>query len=541
MSQAPFLSKSRLLLLFLAFLLTAAWTFAQREPGAGIDPLVGEDLKSEKVWFYDLRGKLTQRMADKFREDAVARKAKFGEELTWVFLKIDSPGSDGGDIQPATHIAETLRKNLLGVTSVAYIIENGKATNTAALVAIACRRLIMGPGALLGYHADADTEIRDRNEHDDSSQARAAMSTYVTASKRKYPSALAQALVSKFHENVWEVRFANFDPANPRQNTVSTEILSDTDLDLLKAGKKARKEGQRAIVRTDSRLTLTPTQAIKCYVAEKVVDDDFEARRAFDILVGDQDVLVNNTGPIKPQSPAAQDVIDFLNNFVVRFILLACAMIGLLVEFKMPGTFIPLASGGLCFVLFFVGGFFQATGASAPTASLFEVLLCVGGVSLVAIELFVIPGIMIFALLGFGMVLVSVVLAMIPPTGTTEVGPEVSAAIWTLSLAILVSFSAFVAMVRFLPKTSFFSRSGFVSHGSIKGTPTAETALESQQAVADLLGKKGTALTPLNPAGKVEVEGQVLDVVTEGEFVDKDVEVEIIESTAFRSVVRRLE
>jgi membrane-bound serine protease (ClpP class) len=513
---------------------------AQGAPGEGIDPLAGEELKNEKVWFYDLRGRLTQSMAEKFREDASAKKREFGDQFTWVFLRIDSPGTTDGDLGPATHIAETLRKDLRGVTSVAYIIKNGKAANAAALVAIACRRLIMGPGALLGYNPDSDTEIGDRQEHDDSSQARAAMSTYVTSSKRKYPSALAEALVSKFHENVWEVKFANFNAAKPQQDTVSTEILSDTDLELLKAGKRARKEDQSSVVRNDNRLTLTARDALRYHVSKKVVSDDFQARRAFGIMVGDQDVLVNNTGPIQPKSEAAQDVVDFLNNFVVRFVLLACAMIGLLLEFKMPGTFIPLSCGSLCFVLFFVGGFFPATGASAPTASLFEVLLCVGGLSLIAIELFVIPGIMIFALLGFGMTLVSVVLAMVPPTGITEVGPEVTGAIWTLSLAILVSFSTFVAVVRYLPQTAFFSQSGFVSHASITGTPTGENALVSQQAVANLLGKQGIALTPLNPAGKVEADGQVLDVVSEGEYVEKGVEVEVIESTAFRVVVRKI-
>ena len=47
-------------------------------------------------------------------------------------------------------------------------------------------------------------------------------------------------------------------------------------------------------------------------------------------------------------------------------------------------------------------------------------------------------------------------------------------------------------------------------------------------------------MTPLNPAGKVEADGQVLDVVSEGEYVEKGVEVEVIESTAFRVVVRKI-
>ena len=74
----------------------------------------------------------------------------------------------------------------------------------------------------------------------------------------------------------------------------------------------------------------------------------------------------------------------------VDFILLLCAFLGLVLEIKMPGTFIPIACSAVCFLLLFIGGSFPAyevTGVNVPTTSAFEIVFFVVGMGLVVVEL----------------------------------------------------------------------------------------------------------------------------------------------------------
>jgi membrane-bound serine protease (ClpP class) len=51
-------------------------------------------------------------------------------------------------------------------------------------------------------------------------------------------------------------------------------------------------------------------------------------------------------------------------------------------------------------------------------------------------------------------------------------------------------------------------------------------------------GLRGRALTPLHPSGKALIDGHRVDVVSEGEFVDADSEVEVISAQGSRITVR---
>ena len=52
-----------------------------------------------------------------------------------------------------------------------------------------------------------------------------------------------------------------------------------------------------------------------------------------------------------------------------------------------------------------------------------------------------------------------------------------------------------------------------------------------------LIGKRGIALSNLNPAGNVTIDGERFAVMTDGEFVDKDTGVEVVEARGARIVV----
>jgi len=59
-------------------------------------------------------------------------------------------------------------------------------------------------------------------------------------------------------------------------------------------------------------------------------------------------------------------------------------------------------------------------------------------------------------------------------------------------------------------------------------------------AKADLVGKQGTVHSLLRPAGTVIIEGKRVDVVSRGEMIEPESEIEVVEVEGNRVVVRKL-
>ena len=60
------------------------------------------------------------------------------------------------------------------------------------------------------------------------------------------------------------------------------------------------------------------------------------------------------------------------------------------------------------------------------------------------------------------------------------------------------------------------------------------------QELVNLVGKSGKSITPLRPAGAALINDQRVDVVTLGDFIEAEVEVEVILVEGSRVVVRNL-
>ncbi len=85
---------------------------------------------------------------------------------------------------------------------------------------------------------------------------------------------------------------------------------------------------------------------------------------------------------------------------------------------------------------------------------------------------------------------------------------------------------------RSLPSSKRFE--GLLHVGS---QPSAEGYV-SAQARFDLVGKSGTAISELRPAGVADIEGERMDVTTEGGFVAAGTPVAVVHAEGMRLVVR---
>jgi len=79
------------------------------------------------------------------------------------------------------------------------------------------------------------------------------------------------------------------------------------------------------------------------------------------------------------------------------------------------------------------------------------------------------------------------------------------------------------------------SRSFLVLKESIDAVSTENDPSAAEQ----LLGKQGVTLTALRPAGIAEINGNRIDVITDGEFLTSGVPVTVTEVQGLRVLVRR--
>jgi membrane-bound serine protease (ClpP class) len=145
------------------------------------------------------------------------------------------------------------------------------------------------------------------------------------------------------------------------------------------------------------------------------------------------------------------------------------------------------------------------------------ITLLVVGILLMLIET-VLPG-MVAGLIGFGCMVAAVVVAYqeFGNTGGTV----------TLFIALAMMLAAAILWLRYFPH----SRLGrlFVAKESI-----GKLGVEQP----DLVGRQGVALTTLRPSGTAEVDGQRLDVVTEGGMIEAGTEIRIVAVEGARVIVR---
>ena len=159
-----------------------------------------------------------------------------------------------------------------------------------------------------------------------------------------------------------------------------------------------------------------------------------------------------------------------------------------------------------------------------PTATPTIICLIVGFV-LLLIEMLT-PGVGAPGLLGVISLLGVVVMQIL--WGTPMVAAYLTAGILVI---IVVSI---LLVFRSLQKGRL-SRSFLVLKESIDAVSTEN----DETAVHTLLGKTGVTLTALRPAGIAEIDGQRIDVITDGEFLTPNVPITVTQVQGLRILVRR--
>ena len=264
-------------------------------------------------------------------------------------------------------------------------------------------------------------------------------------------------------------------------------------------------------------LTLSTSEAERHGVARGVVADFAELQRR----LGLQDAPVTET-----RVNWAEGLVRFLSNPIVASLLITIGMVGLIAEVKTPGFGVAGITGLACIALFF--GSHWIIGL----ASWLEVILILAGLAAILVEIFVLPG--------FGVAGVAGILSVGSGFALTMIGPYPTGAdIWQVLLGagigVVVFVLVLVGFLRHLPSSKRFAG---ILHDDAQ---RADAGYVSAPARQDLVGRKGVALSELRPVGIADVDGERVDVTTEGDWLPAGTPVAVVKAEAMRLVVKRLD
>ena len=263
-------------------------------------------------------------------------------------------------------------------------------------------------------------------------------------------------------------------------------------------------------------LTLTTEEALQHQLADVRADSLAALLQSLD-LTGADVRMASQTW--------AETLVRFLTHPVVSSLLITLGMLGLIVELRTPGFGVPGALGLTSLGLFFWGHWLvQLAG--------WEELLLVGlGLVLLALEVFIIPGFGLPGMLGLAALLGGLGLSVVGAGATWEV---ILTAMGSVALAVLLALAASLALLRVLPRLPW-GRRLVLETELLAGAGGASAPAHDRR----WLGKGGTAATPLRPAGVAHLDGERVDVVSEGEFIEAGQPIDVIRVDGNRIVVRR--
>ena len=106
----------------------------------------------------------------------------------------------------------------------------------------------------------------------------------------------------------------------------------------------------------------------------------------------------------------------------------------------------------------------------------------------------------------------------------------------TVSISLVLSLIGIVALAKYFPRLPG-TRLLVLDGGEVPiDQPHVAGRVATPSAVP--VGAQGTAVTTLRPAGKASIDGQRVDVVTEGEMIDAGAVVRVVRADGNRIVVR---
>lgn len=425
-------------------------------------------------------------------------------EANLIVLDFDSTG---GDLDACLLMARSLAAyDPEEIRTVAYV--DDEAVGAAAMLAMSCQHVVLHSDARLGGEFEAAIS-------DDVLEDLKTTAAGIAESLGRDP-----ALIQSMLDPTMEVfRYRNKKTGKERLFTESQhDALPDADVWL--------QQGPHETIEPMDAATAEQRQ-----VARQVVSS-FDELKSFYQLEEEPELL-------KPTSVDRwlHEAALFLASPFVAPWLLFLAMFMLFNEISQPGLGVPGFLGTVCLILYFWS---QHLGGNADWL---EILLFLAGIVFLMLELFVVPGFGLFGIGGLVMVVVSIVLAsqtFIIPT-TSEEFNQLPKSMFALAGAFGGMVVGMLVLRTVLPKTPFFKHLMLEPPTNDSDGFEGSKDRDSMVDWGHLVGRRGSAITNLVPAGKAKIAGQLIDVISDGRLIEKGQHIEVMEVAGNRVVVNAVD
>ena len=269
------------------------------------------------------------------------------------------------------------------------------------------------------------------------------------------------------------------------------------------------------VVQAGSLLTLSTQEAVRLGYATEV--ESWEAMLTL--------LEAPNATVVQTEVNWAERIVRFFTHPLVAPFLLSLGFLGLLIEIKTPAFGLAGLAGLTSLGLFFGSHFIVGLAG-------WEVALLLGlGAVLLLVEVLVIPGFGVAGILGTLAIVVSIFLSLLGRFPTTS---DVLIALNVLGASVLIVGFAGWQLVKRLPEDR---RARQILHSE---RLDRKLGYVSATARRELIGVEGITLTDLRPAGTMQVNGEKVDVVSDGPWVPAGTTVRIVRAEGYRHVVEPL-
>lgn len=376
----------------------------------------------------------------------------------------------------AVNDADDIRTRMLEFEKPVLVFINKDAASAGALISIACDSIYMAPGASIG----AATVVVATGE----------------AAPDKYQSYMRSIMRSTAEARGRDPKIA--------EAMVDAEIEIDS---ITEAGKV---------------LTFSTSEAIKhnfCEAEVKSIEEILERNG-----IETYEIVEFKLG-------LSERIIKMFLNPFVSGILILVIIGGIYFELQTPGVGFPIMASIIAAILYFVPYYLNGLAAN------WEIIVFFIGITLLMIEVFVIPGFGVAGIGGIVLIVGSLVLVMLNNDlfdfSFVDTGEITKAAAATLSGLLASILLMFFGGVR-LTQTKAFKRI------SLEETQQKSDGYTSNFNERSYLGLKGTSYTVLRPSGKIFIDGELKDAFSRGEYIDKDKNVEVIDESGTSLKVKEI-
>lgn len=373
--------------------------------------------------------------------------------------------------------ADSMRTAILYSPIPVYVFIDNNAASAGALISIACKKIYMRPGANIG----AATVVNQTGEAmPDKYQS------YMRSMIRSTAEAQGKDTLVEAGDTVFRWR---------RDPKIAEAMVDDRIIipHLIDSGKV---------------LTFTAEEAAKWGYCDGIASSTDEVITRY---------LGYPAYELKTYAPSTFDKIKgFLMNPMIQTLLIMVIFGGLYFEMQTPGVGFPGAAALVAAVLYFAPLYLDGL------AQNWEILIFVAGLLLLALEIFVIPGFGVAGISGLVFIFGGLTMGLLNNTDFDfeQVAPaDAGRAGFTVLIGLVLSFGLIIWL------SDKIGSKGMLRKMALQAD--LEKAVSSPSLI-DLIGREGRAATVLRPSGKVLVDGEMYDGVSESGFIERGKSVRVV-------------